>query len=157
LIEYAQYENELLAEVAISRLKKFKDRRLHDLAIQLLKTKGLKSFALALLVENYKKTDDILITELIKKSSSIPHHVQQNIYDIYRRHRSANSLPILLRVYQKGDCSFCRCDIVKVMRHCGVLINEILNECLFDSYDDTRRFAKRIIARNQNKEGSRNE
>jgi hypothetical protein len=66
---------------------------------------------------------------------------------IYNRHRSANALPALLRVYKKGDCSFCRSKIVKAMNHCGVLPDEILKECLHDSYDETRQFAKRLIAK----------
>ncbi|MCL2461841.1 MAG: hypothetical protein FWF44_04185, partial [Defluviitaleaceae bacterium] len=151
LMEYAQSENELLAEVAINRLEEYKDKRLHDLAIQLLKTKGLKSFASSLLIKNYKKSDNALIAELIKKSASIPHHVQQEIRDIYEHHHSADAFPTLLRVYQKGDCSFCRNGIVEAMNHCGVLTDEILNECLYDFNDDTRRYAKRLISRRNSK------
>ena len=147
LMEYAQSENELLAEAAIECLKEFKDKRVHDLAVHLLKTKGLKSFALALLRKNYKKTDDVIIAGVIKKSASIPHHVQQDIQDIYNRFRSVYALPILLHVYQKGECSYCRKNIVSAMNHCGVLSDKILEECLFDSYDDTRKYAKRLIAK----------
>ena len=152
LIEYAQSDNMLLAEVAINRLKEFKDKRIHDLAVELLEVKGLHSFALALLIKNYKKADDDIILKLIKKSASIPHQIQQDIRDIYSHHRSANAFPALLRVYQKGDCSFCRFGIVKAMNHCGLLTDEILNECLYDSYDDTRKFAQRVKQRRERAE-----
>ena len=144
LIEYAQSDNMLLTEVAIDRLKEFKDERLHDLAIQLLKDKGLKSFALGLLKENYRKSDDEIILAAMKKITKVPHHVQQDIRDIYTHHRSASALPILLRSYQKGDCSFCRYGIVEAMHHCGVLLDDIIEECLYDSYDDTRKKAKKL-------------
>ena len=145
LIEYAQSDNKYLSETAIDCLEEFKDKRIHDLAMQLLKTKGLDSFALDLLRKNYKKSDDNVIYALLKKSTSIPHYVQMSIQSIYRHHRSANAFPSLYLVYQKGECSFCRNGIVEAMNHCGVLSDEILEECLYDSYNKTRRFAKRII------------
>ena len=105
-MEYAWSENTLLAESAIDCLEAFKDKRIHDLAVQLLERKGLGSFALALLIRNYRKTDDALIAGLIGKSGVIPHHVQQDIREIYCRHRSADALPILLHTYRRGECTF---------------------------------------------------
>lgn len=145
LIEYAWSDNTLLAETAIDCLKAFKDRRIHKLALQLLEQKGLSSSALALLVKNYRKADDTLIAGLIVKLLRIPHDIQQNVGEIYCRHRSASALPILLHAYQKGDCAFCRYYIVKAMRHCGVLPHGILQECLYDSYDETRNFARKLM------------
>jgi hypothetical protein len=151
LIEYAQSNNKYLSEVAIKCLEEIKDKRIHDLSMQLLKTKRLDSFALDLLRKNYKKSDDDVIYALLKKSTSIPHHVQMDIGSIYRRHRSANALSNLLIVYRKGECSFCRNRIIEAMNHSGVLSNEILEECLYDSYDDTRKFAKRLIKKRKGK------
>jgi hypothetical protein len=152
LLEYAQSNNGVLSENALSLLEELRDKRIHDLALQLLKEKGFDSLALGLLKKNYRKTDDDIIHKLINKASSIPHHVQTDLGDIYRHHRSVNALSILLRAYQKGDCSFCRYGIVKAMRHCGVLSDEILGHCLYDSYEDTRRFAKRLIETKPQKE-----
>lgn len=147
LMEYAWSENTLLAESAIDCLEAFKDKRIHDLAVQLLERKGLGSFALALLIRNYRKTDDALIAGLIGKSGVIPHHVQQDIGEIYCRHRSADALPILLHTYRRGECAFCRHYIVRAMHRCGGVPMKILKECLYDCYDETRDFAKRLIKR----------
>jgi hypothetical protein len=147
LLKYVQSDNNLLQEIAIDCLEKIRDIRVHDLAIKLLKEKGLNSLALGLLKNNYVKSDDEIICNLIKNSSKILHHTQMNMRDIFLKYKSKNILPALLRVYQKGECSYCRYEIVKAMEHCGVLSNEILNECLYDFYDDTRVFAKRIIAK----------
>ena len=144
LIEYSQSKNELLSEIAIEKLESFKDNRIHDLAVQLLEEKGLDSLALGLLKKNYRKTDDDIIRKLIKKTSSIPHYAQGDIVHIYTHHRSANALPILLHVYQKGDCTYCRYGIVRAMNHCKVLSDDIIKECLYDSYEDTREIAKKI-------------
>ena len=147
LMEYAQSENALLAESAIDYLRQneVRDGRLHDLAVRLLEERGLGSQALGLLEANYRRSDDALIARLIQRASTIPHHVQMNIEGIYSRHRSPDAGPILLRVYRLGDCAFCREYVVRAMRHCGCLPDEILEECLYDSYDETRAFAKRIM------------
>lgn len=146
LIEYAWSDSALLAKAAIDCLKVFKDKRIHELAVQLLEQKGLCSSALSLLIKNYRKVDDSLIAGLIVKLPHIPHDIQQAVGGIYCSHRSKSALSILLHVYQKGDCSFCRYYIVRAMRHCGVLSYDILQECLYDSYDDTRNFARKLIA-----------
>jgi hypothetical protein len=147
LFEYAKSDNNILYESALGLLEAFKDKRIHDLGVQLLKTKGIKSFALGLFKKNYRKSDDAIISKAVKKAPSIPQYVQSDVIDIYSRHRSADALPALLHVYQKGACSHCRYNIVKAMHYCKVLPDVILEECLYDSYKDTRKFAKRLIAR----------
>ena len=154
LLEYAQSNNKILYENALGRLEEFKDKRIHNLAVKLLQAKGIKSFALGLLKKNYRKSDDPIIAKAITKASSIPQYVQSDIVDIYIRHRSENALPVLLHVYQRGDCSHCRYNIVKAMHHCKVLTDEMLAECLYDSYKDTREFAKRLMKKKQ-KQGGR--
>ena len=155
LLEYVQSSNEVLYDTALALLEEFQDKKIHDLAVHLLKSKGIESSALGLLKKNYKKSDDPIIAEAVKKASIIPQYVQSDIIDIYNRHRSADALPILLHVYQKGVCSHCRYNIVKAMQQCGVLPDEILSDCLFDSYEDTRIFAKRLITRRQTKKRER--
>jgi hypothetical protein len=146
LMEYAQSKNELLAEIAIEKLEVFQDKRIHDFAMRLLQEKGLNTPALGLLKKNYRKSDDDIVYKLVKKISNIPQHVQGDIVDIYTHHRSPKALPILLHVYQKGCCTHCRHGIVRAMNHCKVLSNRIVEECLYDSYEDTRKMAKKIEA-----------
>ncbi|MCL2859104.1 MAG: hypothetical protein FWF46_00740 [Oscillospiraceae bacterium] len=145
LLQYTQSDNESLVESSIKVLSAFKDNRIHALSITLLQSKGINSFALSLLKNNYKKSDDNMIYSLLKKSAKVSHHVQQCIRDIYTHHRSINVFDTLFYVYQKGECTFCRYGIVEAMNHCNVLSDEILKECLYDSYEDTRKFAKKLI------------
>ena len=147
LLQYVQSDNEFLIEAAVHILEEVKDERIHNIAIMLLKAKGIDSLALALLKKNYEKSDDEIICAAIKKSTKIQQHIQSDINDIYLNHRSANALPALLKVYQKGECSHCRYNTIKAMKHCGVLPDEILEECLYDSYEDTRKYAKRLLSR----------
>jgi hypothetical protein len=144
-MEYAQSDHPLLAQEAVHRLDDIKDARLHRLAVQLLKEKGLKSFALGLLEKNYRKSDDGLIWAAMKKTSGVAHHVQTGLVSIYTRHRSESAFPILLRAYQKGECAFCREGIVRAMKHCHVLPGRILRECLYDTDQDTQKLAAKVI------------
>lgn len=45
-------------------------------------------------------------------------------------------------LYQNTLCSFCRESIIRTMYKQDVVPNEILYECLYDSYYDTRQFAE---------------
>jgi len=152
LIEYVQSDNELLSEIAVSCLEYFKDKRIHDFAIHLLQTKGINSLALGLLKENYKKSDDNIIYAALKKSTIVPHHVQMDVREIYLKNSSPKAFSTLLRVYENGDCAFCRYYIIKAMYHCKVLTDKLLQECRYDFYDDTREFAKQIIAKREKKQ-----
>ncbi|MEA4848117.1 MAG: hypothetical protein VB106_12885, partial [Clostridiaceae bacterium] len=49
--------------------------------------------------------------------------------------------------YRNGECSFCRSDIVTAMGKNGVLPDRILLECQYDSYDETRKYANRLVKR----------
>ena len=149
LLEYAQSDNEILCESALGCLEAFKDKRVHDLAVLLLKTKGVKSLALGLLKMNYKKSDDGIIADAVRKATSVTQYIQSDIADIYSRYRSVGALPTLLHVYKRGECSHCRYNIVKAMHYCKVLPDEILAECMYDSFEDTRKFAKRMMLKNK--------
>jgi hypothetical protein len=144
LLEYSRSENKILSENALYLLEEFKGKKIHDLAILLLQKQGLDSQALGLLKRNYQKKDDVIIHNLIKKTTNIPHHVQMDIQMIYNKHYSNKALPILFHVYLYGQCSHCRFGIVKAMEHCGVLSDTILKECLYDSYLATRKLSLKL-------------
>lgn len=52
-----------------------------------------------------------------------------------------------MRAYRNGECSVCRSYIIKAMAKNGVLPDEILLECKYDSYDEIRKYADRLIKR----------
>ena len=117
---------------------------MHDFAVQLLANKGLNSLVLALFRENYQKADDKIYCEQSKKSTSIHHHVKQDIAYICTNHCSEAAFDTLIKVYQEGNCSFCRYGLVKAMKHCHVLTESIIEEYLYDCCNDTQKLANRI-------------
>lgn len=55
-------------------------------------------------------------------------------------------LPIEAYMYvYNGLCACCRKSVVEAMHKRGLLTDELLQECLYDCYDETREFAEKII------------
>ncbi len=146
LFDLAHSHNLELRKAAINALGRFKDEQIHGLAVELLES-GETEFGLSLLKENWKKSDDPLIRKVVMKFQRVTHPMQMNLRDIYSKHRSASCGEILLHAYRNGDCSFCRSEIVNAMGKNGVLTDKILLECQYDSYDETRKYANRLIKR----------
>lgn len=66
---------------------------------------------------------------------------------IYSKHRSSTCGDVLIHAYKNGECSYCRSKIVIAMAKSDVLPDKILFECQYDSYDETRRYAQRLMKR----------
>ncbi|MCL2387956.1 MAG: HEAT repeat domain-containing protein [Defluviitaleaceae bacterium] len=143
LIKYAESNCELLQTNAVEALKRFEDPRIHDLAVTFIAA-GNTSDGLPLLKKNWRKQDEPLIREHVLLSSKVSHDLQMDILDIYSQHRSKSCGDILEHIYRNGECAYCRYGIVSAMRKNRVLSEKILNECLYDSYDKTRKLANRI-------------
>ena len=143
LLEYAKCDFECLYDIAVDALGRFKDQRVHDLAIQYLLAGNL-DHGLHLLIRNWHKKDELLIRERVLSTRKITHSMQQSLRDIYMKYRSKSCGDILEHAYRCGECTHCRTGIIEAMWKNRVLKTSILNECLYDSNDDTRRIAERI-------------
>jgi len=135
-----------LQNAAIGALERFKDSRVHDLAIRLMEN-GHTESALALLKKNWCRQDETIIRNAVLKSKRVSHAMQMELRDIYSNHRSKRCGDILTFVYENGECAFCRMGIIEAMLKNHVISDKLLRECVFDSYDDTRELAKRAIKR----------
>jgi hypothetical protein len=146
LLAFAQSTNERLRDAAIGVLESIEEDAIHTAAVTMLRTRGLDSGGLSLLNANYRRADDSVITDAVRRYRRIlPHHVVADLRDIYESHRSARSLPALLRAYRDSECAHCRAGIVRAMHRARVLPAEVLQECRLDSLEETRRFADRLI------------
>ena len=146
LLPYLHTKNERLRDSAVGTLEVCHDEQVHEAAVRLLETQGLDSGGLALLEANYRRSDDAVIAVAMRHyRNNLPHFIVGVLGLIYTRHRSANAAPVLLRSYREGECAFCRFGIVQAMQRSGTLPPDILNECQYDSYEDTRKLARRLI------------
>jgi len=143
LMKYTESDCERLQDITIGALERFTDRRVHELSYKLI-TAGNIEAGFPLLINNWRKQDDALIRKYVLSSKKVSHSTQQNLRDIYARHRSKSCVDILEHAYYNGECTYCRSGIVDAMWKSRVLTKRILNECLYDSYDETRKTARRI-------------
>ena len=148
LLSYLDSSDERLRDAAVGVLRVCRDDAIHDTALRLLTTQGLDSGGLALLEANYRRSDEAVIADALRRfHRHLPHHIVMDLRDIYDYHRSVHALPILLRAYREGECGHCRWWIVKAMQRSRILPKDIVDECRFDSYTNTRNLAGQIIAR----------
>lgn len=145
LMQYVKSNCERLHDIAIDSLERFKDDRVHNLAVKLLQEGDLDA-GLSLLISNWRKSDEELIRKHIL-SRRVSHSMQMSLRDIYLKHRSNSCGDILEHIYENGECTQCRSGIVESMVKNRVMRESILQECRFDSYDDTRKIAVRFIKR----------
>jgi len=156
LFDYAKSGSGRLREIAVLALGRFADGRVHDLALEFIAS-GRLDDGLELLLKNWRKEDEPLVRKYIMASKEVSHSMQQSVNDIYSRHRSKSCGDILAHIYKNGECTLCRSKTVRAMHKNRVLSEDILDECLCDSYEETRKFAKQKMRNKKLKEEKTNE
>ena len=137
LFPYVNSSNNLLHEAVIGTLSRFKDKQVRTTAIQLL-TDGHIDYALKLLESNFETEDEILIRKHIKKTKRITYGMVCSITRIFSEHKSKTCGDILIHFYYNIECTHCRSTVVNVMIENGVIPKNVLEECQYDSYEETR-------------------
>jgi hypothetical protein len=138
LIPYTFSDNERLRYIVVKALSRLTDERIHTLALQLLND-GQVENALGLLKSNFKIEDEPLIRKHIKGSKRVEHGIIGVTADIYKKYRSDTCGDILLHLYKNAECTHCRCNIVEVMIANDVITQKIIEECRYDSLEETRK------------------
>ena len=117
-------------------------------------TKGDRTTAnFALLVTNYMPEDAPLLESLLRERISQKDWdgVHAAGIDIYRAFYKDSVIPhpkdLLPLLYEYNPCSFCRETALMCMSRHKMLTREILEECLYDSNDDIRRYAEKRLNR----------
>ena len=64
--------------------------------------------------------------------------------DIVNKENTVFPIEAYMYVYT-GLCACCRHSVVKAMHKRGLLTDELLQECLYDCYDETRELAEKLI------------
>ena len=149
VIRDSRSEDECLRENAFLALQSVRDKKVHDYAIELLDRKERTEDVICLLANNYQKEDHDILVSLV---TSLPVTYKENIswhgpfmaiLDMFKRGGSKH-LPkeLLPYIYENTLCSCCRFSAVREMSRRRMLTEDIIRECLYDSYEDTREFAK---------------
>ena len=75
------------------------------------------------------------------RSKRVSHSIIVSIAEIYKKNKSNTCGDILLHLYRNAECTHCRCSIVETMINNEVIPKDILVECQYDSYEETRELA----------------
>ena len=109
-------------------------------------------YAIQPLLANYRPEDDALLTELVQRTpvdrrEVHPWHGIQ--FDLLTADYKHLKLPqtVLRHIYETTYCSNCRNRAVRRLGRQRQLSDEMLQECLWDSLDDTRQYAAQLLRR----------
>lgn len=165
VISDSKSENEALKEYAFQALSYMKNEKVRKYALELIKDwkqytnirelyhhVGYFEDIVGMLANNYQKEDYELVTTLVKH---IPvtyygeldwHSIYYSVRDIFKNKEIKNPpKELLFYMYEHSLCSCCREFILLEMSRRKMLTEDILNECLYDSNEDIREFAKKKL------------
>ncbi len=134
-------KNDRLVEFASDALKYFSGDDIRQLAIERLSDTTRPSDYLGLLISNYKKGHNKLLTTIAKncKDGDAVHEIVYGYVDIYRANKTKECKEPLEAIYEKLTCGIHRMDIVKILIDNKVLSNEIREEIRYDCDEEIRR------------------
>ena len=135
-----------IAEWAVESLKFFSGKDIRRFALDKLTQTNSPWTYTNLLVSNYKKGDNNLLTRIVVEKCKTEHSIHNLVYsyiDIYRANKTKECKKPLQAIYDRLTCGIHRTDIVKIMLENNVLPHKIKTEIKFDSCEETRRLLAR--------------
>jgi len=152
VFELTRSDNESIRDVAFEMMKHLSSDKIHNYAVSLLLEKKEIANAMSLLCSCYKPNDEKLLAEAIKSltvsyDEGSWHSAFMDIQDLLDKRSCKIDPGLFLNIYRQTLCSSCRFYLVESMFKRKILPLEILEECMYDSYEETRKFAARKLGR----------
>lgn len=152
ILELAQSENEELIHATRIVLGHIKDLRVREYAFVRYQSNPKDYRVLQLLQHNYQ-TEDLSFLE--KLLFAVPlnkddlHELGSDIISIYSQNHDPRCLPMLLHLYQSGDCGYCRSKLIQLMITQNLLPDWMREEARYDSYPKTRKLIRNYLHRDK--------
>ena len=148
LIEYARLYNTELQENCLEILINCRDDEIRSLAQDLLKSGYFISYAIQMLITNYRESDKKLLLNALYSldvdytEKSFWHSVGMSILNASDR---GVKLPkeFFIYIYETTLCSCCRENAVRALGKSRQLSKDIIEECRFDSNYDIVQYVNR--------------
>lgn len=139
-------KNFKLVKYACYSLQYCKGKDIRRFALEKLKKTNKPWLYLYLLVSNYKKGDDELISTIINKYNNQDdiHELIFGINAIYSANKVKECKIPLELMYRKMTCGIHRYELLQILVKNQSLSKEILQEMEFDSYEDIRKMYKNL-------------
>ncbi len=158
LIALTEHEDEAIVEAAYSALEMVPHPAVRAHALHLFANARRPAEAVGLLAANFEEGDQPWIEQVLHQvlTDDEVHAIGRNVLDIMEQRDDENGIvgrtlsirndhrtqeqdaPLLLRLYEREPCSFCREYIVEALIALDCMPSWMLAECRYDSYMTTR-------------------
>lgn len=148
IIEDTGSQEEELRDMALRVLEKNRHPFIREFALQQLEVDFEN--ALSILIRNYLPEDEEWLYRFISElkidyeENTMWHSYHFDIQDLFDKEDGIDNPPkrFLPLIYEQTLCSCCRMRTLKCMGKLRILTPAILNECLYDSDEDIRKYAE---------------
>lgn len=150
IFELAESDNESIRDIAFDILQNLDSEKIHDYATNLIKEQKEMANSLSLLCHCYQPEDETLLADGVKElkvsyDDGEWHGVFMEAEKLLEKCSFKFDSNLFIHMYQQTLCSSCRFRLLQNMFKRRILTREILEECQYDSYEDTRKFAVRKL------------
>ncbi len=146
IFELTEIEDSSIRDIAFEMLQHVPSDRARDYAIHLIQQNKEFANALSLLCYCYRDEDETLLFEGVQSLKvSYTHDEWHEVFmDVTSLldHPSVEMNPVIFTyIYRQTLCSHCRHTLIAKMFQRNILPPEMLEECLYDSYESIRELA----------------
>lgn len=141
ITKYETSEDYAFRAACLRSLYRYKDKRLHDLAIYNLRNKIMVKESLGLLIKNFNDDYSYILEALEEHKDNQNydfHALVLQVIKIFQNRKCKKAADILAYAYNKNRCSYCRSSLVEIMCNNNIIPNEIFQECLYDCSNETK-------------------
>lgn len=134
-------------------LARHKSKKLRFLAYKLIDNSTFKEHGIDLLIANHSKEDTEYLYRYFKSVSfnfhgHKSHEYVSNIIKYFNNGGKDEKIKsLLIYYYENNYCSYCRKEIIDIMKKFNLLTDEIINEMKYDCNYDIRKMAKKMLAK----------
>jgi hypothetical protein len=146
LLNLVDQDQERVGLVALRALSQITHPAVRQLAFRLVDTQAKwRGQAIELLARNFSPGDHVIALRWFETEEDLEtlHSFGMDLKDLWERHPDEETeVPMLLAMYERGPCSFCRERTVRRLIERGALTEELRLECSFDANGDIRDLVK---------------
>jgi hypothetical protein len=146
LLNLVDQDQERVGLVALRALSQIEHPAVRQLAFRLVETRAKwRGQAIELLARNFSPGDHVIALRWFEteEDPETLHSLGMDLTDFWERHPDEETEePMLLAMYERDPCSFCREKTVRRLIERGALTDELRLECSFDANSDIRDLVK---------------
>lgn len=147
VLQLAESDDEELRHASLEALSRVRDSKIREMAVRLLTKTQPELEAIQLFALNYVPGDHRFIESAIPVQAETDriHGFGLDLTKVADEAKDSQLSNCLEWLYENGPCSECRYFVVRRLIDFGTAKAELLQECLLDCCDDTRKAAREAL------------